>query len=46
MLGFAFILSVLFMGLCIFPQGIFGMCVAYRKRGPLHTDETGFPSDI
>lgn len=25
------------------PQGVFGMCVAYRSRGPLHTDETGFP---
>jgi hypothetical protein len=38
----SFLISTLMLLVCYIPQGIFGMCIAYRKRGPLHTNECGF----
>lgn len=48
MQAFLFIafIGVLYFALCIFPQGLWGMLIAYRTKGPMHTDETGFPTNI
>lgn len=45
MILFLATIAALYMATCIIPQGLFGMQVAYRRRGPLHTDETGMPMD-